>query len=113
MDCWGKHRYVAEEGQIKIKSKIMITIKTGNGLFQAEDFVDFVDDGGGFVFGELAVGVPELGEFGARGEAGIAIFLESQRFAADAGEGVDEADVFLWLFEQGLFERFRGKGIDG
>ena len=58
---------------------------------EAEDFVDFADDGAGFAFVEFAFGI-ELTECGTGAGAGIAIFLDKHGFTASSGEGVDKAN---------------------
>ena len=58
---------------------------------EAEDFVDFADDGAGFAFVEFAVRI-QFAEGGASASAGIAIFLDEHGFATGTDEGVDETD---------------------
>ena len=58
---------------------------------EAENVVNFEDDGASFAFVELAFGVLELLEGGAGTIADVAVFLELKGFAAGAGQGVEEA----------------------
>ena len=56
----------------------------------SKDFIDFPYDGAGFAVGELTVGVLELLKCGAGSSAGLAVFLQLHRFAAGAGQSIDE-----------------------
>jgi hypothetical protein len=58
---------------------------------EAEDVVNFQDDGAGFALVELPFGVLEFLEGGAGTIADVAVFLELDRFAAGARERVEEA----------------------
>ena len=60
-------------------------------MAEAQNFVDFEDEGAGFVLIEFAFGILEFGEGSAGAGTGVAIFLELEGFAAGAGEGVEEA----------------------
>ena len=62
---------------------------------EAEDVVHFEDDGASFAFVELALGVFEFLEGGAGTSANVLVFLEGEGFAGEAGEGINDASVFV------------------
>ena len=65
---------------------------------QAEDVVDFADDDAVFAFAEFTFDV-QLGQ--GRAGAIVGVFLYGESFAGQAGEGVDDANVFVGLVGPG------------
>ena len=62
---------------------------------EAEDVVHFEDDGASFAFVELALGVLEFVKSRASASANVLVFLEGEGFAGEAGEGINDASVFV------------------
>lgn len=75
---------------------------------EAEDFVDFADDGAGFAFVELAFWI-EFAEGGPG--AGIAVFLDSESFAGEARQGIDDADISIGLIGHSVGDGGRGESV--
>ena len=61
--------------------------------FQAEDVVEFVEDGGAGEFGAVLVGHLGIGRWRRGFGGGVAVFLEIEGLAGDAGQGGQEAEV--------------------
>ena len=62
---------------------------------EAEDVVHFEDDGAGFAFVELAFGILKFIECSTSTGADVLVFLEGEGFAGEAGEGINDASVFV------------------
>ena len=81
----------------------LLRIRVARGA-EAKDFIDFADDGEGFLFGELAVNVfHRLEDFADRG-AGGEVFFDIGGFAGGAGQGLDEAGEGAGIAAQEIIE---------
>jgi hypothetical protein len=63
--------------------------------FEAENVVGFIQDGFAFALFEVAVGLEGRELLGGFFGADVAVLLDEKDDAADAGEGVGDADVFV------------------